>query len=209
MLGCHDACHVAGDEGLCILQQQGVGLVICTKIKAGSGGSVAELFGNVRSCGPHHCRFGFFHRVDGGILAGLSILQSVLQDVVHLVVLQRLELRRIRQEVLRGEQLIIFVVQVVLLGQQVAFLPDAAALVPEPEPAAVVGVQPVVRQLLADHIHLHFLRKCVILRGDVIGESIIPCSSSVFQHRRAFCTCGVAVGCPPHCGGCTPAGWCT
>jgi hypothetical protein len=33
-----------------------------------------------------------FHWVDGGIFAGLSVLQSALQDIVHLVVLQRLEL---------------------------------------------------------------------------------------------------------------------
>ena len=197
MLGCHDACHVAGDEGLCILQQQGVGLVICTKIKAGCSGLVLGC-GRWGSglCG-HHRRF--LHRVDGGILAGLSILQSVLQDVAHLVVLQRLELRRIRQEVLRGEQLIIFVVQVVLLGQQVAFLPDAASLVPEPEPAAVVGVQPVVRQLLADHIHLHFLRKCVILRGDGACKFHHPWARPCCEHGRAFLVC--VAGCPPRCAG--------
>lgn len=37
VLGRHDAGHVAGDEGLRVLQQQGVCLVVCAKVKGRCG----------------------------------------------------------------------------------------------------------------------------------------------------------------------------
>ena len=120
VLGRHDPGHVSGDKGLGILQKQGVGLLVCAKVKTGCRRHRCRR--TARRCGRDRL---LLYRVDGSILAGLGVPEGGEHLIRKLVVIHGDELIA-GQKRFRGQPLFSGLGLVELLCQQMAFLQTRA-----------------------------------------------------------------------------------